>query len=183
MIFTSRKILLYKWETCAAYFHSHLYRVSFEPNAKRPTMALTEHSHMVPKLAVAVLFTYALYSLLLRISLARKRRAFANEKGALPAPQYPQYDKRFGYDLFKENMRAFKQRNFLNTSLNRFREMGVNTYEFIALGRRMYNTTEPENLKAIQAVDFKNWGLGSRRKTGFRPLLGDGEWAGPSDRC
>lgn len=40
----------------------------------------------------------------------------------------------------------------------------------------MHATLEPENLKTIQAVDHKKWGLGTRRKIGFRPLLGDGEF-------
>lgn len=39
----------------------------------------------------------------------------------------------------------------------------------------MHATLEPENLKTIQAIDHKKWGLGTRRKIGFRPLLGDGE--------
>ena len=42
------------------------------------------------------------------------------------------------------------------------------------LGRHAYFTIEPENLKTIQAVEFKKWGLGSRRKTAFDPLLGAG---------
>lgn len=41
----------------------------------------------------------------------------------------------------------------------------------------MHATLEPENLKTIQAVDHKKWGLGTRRKIGFRPLLGDGEFS------
>ena len=76
--------------------------------------------------------------------------------------------------MFRQNMSAFKNHHFLETSYNRFREMGVNTFQFVALGRKIMITVEPENLKTIQAVNFKHWGLGSRRKVGFRPLLGDG---------
>ena len=36
-------------------------------------------------------------------------------------------------------------------------------------------TIEPENLKSIQAIDFKKWGLGTRRKVAFEPLLGHGK--------
>ena len=35
-------------------------------------------------------------------------------------------------------------------------------------------TVEPDNLKTILALDFKKWGLGSRRKNAFVPLLGHG---------
>lgn len=80
-----------------------------------------------------------------------------------------------GWDLFRENLRAFKQGNFLPLSYKRFQDIGVNTYHVMVLGRGVYLTTEPENLKTIQAIEFKKWGLGSRRKIGFRPLLGDGK--------
>ena len=35
-------------------------------------------------------------------------------------------------------------------------------------------TVEPTNLKVIQALEHKKWGLGGRRVRAFRPLLGDG---------
>lgn len=126
------------------------------------------------KLAIGVVGVLVLYQLIIRLNLSRKRQAFAREKGCLPAPVYPQWDKVFGWDIFRQNIRAFKEKNFLPLSYSRFQQMGTNTYQFVALGLRMHVTTEPENLKAIQAVDFKKWGLGKRRMEGFRPLLGDG---------
>jgi hypothetical protein len=36
-------------------------------------------------------------------------------------------------------------------------------------------TLEPQNLKVIQALDHKKWGLGQRRVTAFKPLLGNGK--------
>jgi len=36
-------------------------------------------------------------------------------------------------------------------------------------------TIEPANLKVMQALEHRKWGLGGRRKVAFRPLLGDGE--------
>lgn len=136
-------------------------------------MAFADLHHTV-KLALVFANVFIVYQLVVAFNLARKRRAIAREKGCLPAPIYPQWDRVFGCDLFRHNMRAFHQRHFLELSYNRFRQMGVNTYFFVALGRRMHVTIEPENLKTIQAVEFKKWGLGKRRKIGFRPLLGDG---------
>ncbi|KAI6842745.1 putative P450 monooxygenase [Hortaea werneckii] len=52
--------------------------------------------------------------------------------------------------------------------------MGVNTMQINLLGRHAHLTVEPENLKVIQALEHKKWQLGTRRKFGFRPLLGDG---------
>ena len=66
----------------------------------------------------------------------------------------------------------------------RFERIGLNTFQFRAGGRSVYTTIEPENLKAIQSLDFKNWGLGEQRKSLFAPFLGAGifttdgkEWA------
>lgn len=131
--------------------------------------------HHTARLAIVLVGALIAYQLIATLNLARKRRALAREKGCLPSPQYPQRDRVFGIDLFRESMRAFKEHKFLETSIKRFERMGVNTYHFVALGRRMYITIEPENLKTIQATEFKKWGLGKRRKIGFRPLLGDGK--------
>ena len=127
------------------------------------------------KLALGLVGVFIVYQLFTQLNLSRKRRALAREKGCLPAPAYPQWEKIVGWDLFRQNIRAFRSKNFLEVSYKRFQEMGVNTYQFVALGSRMYTTIEPENLKTIQAVEFKKWGLGKRRMEGFRPLLGDGE--------
>jgi hypothetical protein len=124
-------------------------------------------------LGVGALFiTYAIVQ---RLTTARRRQAVAREKGCLPPPAYPQWDTVLGVDIFRENIRALKAHNFLDTAYKRFHRMGVNTYQMMALGRRFINTTEPENLKTIQAINFKQWGLGGRRKVAFRPFLGDGK--------
>lgn len=112
------------------------------------------------KLAVGVLGAFFLYQLVTSLNLSRKRRAYARSKGCLPAPAYPQWDKVFGWDMFSQNIKALKAHNFLDLSYRRFQQMGVNTYQFVALGLRMHVTIEPENLKVIQAVEFKKWGLG-----------------------
>ena len=127
------------------------------------------------KAAIGLTGVFIIYQLFQQLTVGRKRRALAREKGCLPAPEYPQWEKVLGYDLFKQNIQGFKAHNALDISYNRFRTMGVNTFQFIALGRRLHTTIEPENLKTIQAVEFKKWGLGSRRKVSFRPLLGDGK--------
>ena len=130
---------------------------------------------LTAQVAIGVATCFLVYRIYLQLALRQKRHALAREKGCLPSPQLPQRDKIFGWDVFKQNTGAFKNKHFLELSYQRFQMMGVNTYQFVALGRRMHVTIEPENLKTIQAIEFKKWGLGRRRKAGFRPLLGDGE--------
>jgi cytochrome P450 len=52
--------------------------------------------------------------------------------------------------------------------------MGTNSWSFKFGTRKFVMTVEPENLKAMQATDFKNWSLGQRRKSAFVPFLGHG---------
>lgn len=93
----------------------------------------------------------------------------------LPAPWAKGFrDRILGYDLFRQNLRAIKEHRALERGQQRFHETNANTMQMVLLGRHVHFTTEPENLKHIQAIDFKKWSLGSRRKYGFRPLLGDG---------
>lgn len=132
------------------------------------------HFSGLSKLAFSAVVLLIVYQLVQFLNLSRKRRAYARSKGALPPRQWPQREQILGYELFKENIRALKDHNFLTTGYDRFQQMGVNTFVVVALGRKIYTTIEPENLKTIQAVDFKKWGLGERRKVAFRPLLGSG---------
>ena len=128
------------------------------------------------KLALILSGTFIIYQLVVQLAAIRKRRAIAREKGCLPPPIFPQWETILGIDLFRSNMRAIKAHSFLELSYNRFIEMGVNTMQFVALGRKIIITIEPENLKTIQDIEFKKWCLVTRRKVGFRPLLGDVEF-------
>ena len=137
-------------------------------------MDLANLSHTA-KLLLGLTGAFIAYQVFIQLTLGRQRRALIRQKGALPSPSWPQWETLLGIDMFRQNMRLFKTHRFQEVTLERFRKMGVNTFQFVALGRRVHITIEPENLKTIQAVNFKQWGLGSRRKIGFRPFLGDGK--------
>lgn len=126
------------------------------------------------KLALILTTIFILYTLFTQLTVGRRRRALARSKGCLPPPAYPQWDKVFGIDVFRQNIAALKAHTILERGQQRFHEMGVTTMSIMALGRHFHFTLEPENLKTIQAIDSKKWGLGTRRKLAFRPLLGDG---------
>ncbi|KAF2215909.1 hypothetical protein CERZMDRAFT_109751 [Cercospora zeae-maydis SCOH1-5] len=126
------------------------------------------------KAVVGLALLYAIYQLATSLDRWSKRRALKREKGCLDAPKWPQKDPVLGLDVFFDNIAALKARNLLEVTADRFRAAGVNTFQLKALGRRIHTTIEPENLKVIQAIDHKKWSLGTRRKVGFRPLLGDG---------
>lgn len=119
---------------------------------------------------------YTIYHTISALDLWNRRRAFKRDRGVQDAPRLPQKDPILGLDLFFENIASLKNHTLLETTASRFRDTGFNTFRLVALGRHMHATLEPENLKTIQAIDHKKWGLGTRRKIGFRPLLGDGEF-------
>ncbi|KAK4503864.1 hypothetical protein PRZ48_004779 [Zasmidium cellare] len=117
---------------------------------------------------------YLLYLLVASITLWSKRRAFKREKGVMAVPWYQAADPIFGIDVVRGNIKNLKEHKLLERSHERFDIMGVNTFQINVLDRHIHVTREPENLKVIQAVDFKKWTLGRRRKIDFAPLLGSG---------
>lgn len=131
-----------------------------------------------PHLAKAAVFlgtVFILYTLAQQLVLYRSRAALRQASGAQSAPKYPQTDRIYGFDLFRDSLKAFKEHRMLPRSQERFNIVGATTFSLKVLGRTMIMTTEPQNLKTIQALEHKKWGLGERRKVAFKPLLGDGK--------
>ncbi|EME45917.1 hypothetical protein DOTSEDRAFT_70063 [Dothistroma septosporum NZE10] len=126
------------------------------------------------KAIVGLVAVYIIYQLFVSTTSWTRRRAFKRQRGVLEAPKLPQWDRIYGIDLFLENIKALKEHRLLELAYGRFTKTGINTMQFTALGRHLHMTIEPENLKTIQAIDQKKWGLGERRKVGFMPLLGVG---------
>ncbi|OCK74977.1 putative P450 monooxygenase [Lepidopterella palustris CBS 459.81] len=120
---------------------------------------------------VCILTFRQLYTALL---LVRKRQVICREKGVLPAPWYPFWDRLFGIDLLIKNTKVRKEHRVLEQQFTRFREMNANTFRLVLLGRHIHYTIEAENLKHILALEFKKWSVGSRRILGLAPLLGQG---------
>jgi hypothetical protein len=129
----------------------------------------------VAKAAILLSAVYIAYQIYQALTLGRKRRAIQRERGTLPVRWLPTLKDRFmGIDLFLQNVKAIKEHRILELATSRFTKMGTNTVHIKMLGRHVYSTLEPENLKVIQAVEHKKWSLGSRRIFAFRPLLGVG---------
>lgn len=126
------------------------------------------------QVALTAIALYLTYQTIDSLAVWRRREAIRREKGVLSARRMPQIDPFFGIDIFMQNMKALKSHTLLETVHRRFKKLGVNTFQMKVLGRQLHFTTEPENLKTIQAIDAKKWSLGRRRKEGFRPLLGIG---------
>jgi hypothetical protein len=93
--------------------------------------------------------------------------------GCQPAVGYPHRERILGLDLLWILMKSLRNHRFLEKT----REIvyqGRNTIEYLALGNKAIITIEPENVKTILSLKFRDFGLGKPRKQSLRPLFGDG---------
>jgi cytochrome P450 len=102
--------------------------------------------------------------------IAYKHRQLARSLSCKPAHVAPSGP--FGLVAFYQGTQAVKERTWLPWTEAEFRKHG-NTFMRPVLGRDIFMTCEPENVKAILATQFTDFGLGNRYQH-FMPLLGDG---------
>jgi hypothetical protein len=147
--------------------------VPITPIATEPPNTM---DHLLVKAGAFLATIYFLYALARSITLHHSRSAFKRSTGAQSAKPYPQWERIIGWDMFKDSLQAFREHRMLERSQERHRITGATTFNIMVLGRSTTMTLEPQNLKVIQALDHKKWGLGRRRKTAFKPFLGDGKY-------
>lgn len=121
---------------------------------------------------------YTLFALLLVAALARKLYTyisvarFKRKHGCKPANKIPQWETIVGYEAFKKQGIAAKEKRLLEMARTRYDTVG-NTWSVSIVGKTFYNTVETENIKAVLATNFKDFGLGTRQEA-FGALLGQG---------
>jgi len=84
----------------------------------------------------------------------------------------PQSERIIGYANYKDQVANSKAKKVLPAGLERFNKNG-DTYTLVAMGRKLWFTREPENVKALLATNFKDFGIGSRFRN-LGTLLGQG---------
>jgi hypothetical protein len=97
---------------------------------------------------------------------------FSKVHGCQEAPQMPQSERIIGYDNFKRQVAMFKAKQLLPDGVRRFENVG-DTFSVVSMGRKLWVTREPENVKAILATNFKDFGIGQRFRA-LGALLGQG---------
>ncbi|RLL96454.1 hypothetical protein CFD26_104923 [Aspergillus turcosus] len=78
----------------------------------------------------------------------------------------------FGISAFLRLGKAVKEKRWIEFIAEQYGNYG-NTWTQTIFGRPLVATIEPENLKALLATQFNDFGLGTRHRE-FYPLLGDG---------
>lgn len=104
---------------------------------------------------------------------ARARKDMAAAHGCRPvAARYAHKDPVLGLDLLLSNIKKFNEHKICETATDRFRILG-NTFEANIVGKVGIFTIEPENVKTILSLKFKDYCIGHRSGP-FAPLLGQG---------
>jgi cytochrome P450 len=128
-------------------------------------------------IAAGALLSYILYT---RIGLYLSRRRFIKENGCKPCRSRFNKDPFLGIDVIKVMARNSKKHIMLQENKKRFEKLG-NTFLTRGVTLPIIATCEPENVKTILSLKFKDFSLGNR-KPGFAPLLGHGIFNADGER-
>lgn len=120
-------------------------------------------------IAAGALLSYFLYT---RITLYLARQRIKKENGCQPCTAVFNKDPIFGSDVMRMMMRNSKKRILLQENQKRFEKMG-NTFWTRGVTMPIIATCEPENVKTILSLKFKDYSFGNRA-VAFTPLLGHG---------
>lgn len=127
------------------------------------------------------ILSYSARSIWGTISIIKARRKFRAEKGCYPVTcQLPLRDPIFGIDFILDLIRLFKEKRFLSTFANQYYGKIGNTFSISRGTQQTIFTVEPENIKTVLAVNFKDFGLGFRLPL-FSPVTGRGIFAVDGD--
>lgn len=86
---------------------------------------------------------------------------FSKAHGCKPAPLWPQAERIIGLGFYKEQHGHRDNKKLLQAGADRFKKIG-HTFEVRELGITRVSTDDPENIKALLATNFKDFGLGPR---------------------
>ena len=127
---------------------------------------------------LASIFFYVIYRVHWELTTGASRRALIKKHGCEPIKRNPDYNyfpnNVIGYRTLLENIAGINQHNFLELIRNRYIRLGNNTMMQRMIFTDMIQTIEPDNLKTMLSVNFKDFSLGDRRTSALIPFLGHG---------
>lgn len=83
----------------------------------------------------------------------------SNARGCSSIPRYPQKDPILGGDVALSMAKALKENGFLLWLKTLHSNMPSKTFTINFLGTRMIYTIEPENMKAMSAINWRDFGI------------------------
>lgn len=121
--------------------------------------------------------SYIIYT---RATLYLARRRFKKENGCQPCTSRFHKDPLFGLDVLKVMSYNAKHHILLRENKKRFETYG-NTFHNRMINMPLIVTCEPENIKTILSLKFKDYSFGNRQAA-FTPLLGHGIFNADGER-
>ena len=107
-----------------------------------------------------------------RIATHLAAARFKRKHGCKPEHKLPQFERIIGYGLYRTQVNATKEKKILEVGYKRYQDNGI-TWSGSFMGKTFFNTIDPENVKAILASNFNDFGIGQRLDA-FGALLGRG---------
>jgi cytochrome P450 len=128
-------------------------------------------------IAAGALISYFLYT---RITLYLIRQRIIRENGCKACPNVFNKDPILGLDVLKVMKYNSENHIVLEENKKRFQRLG-NTFHSRIITLPLIATCEPENIKTILSLKFKDYSFGNRH-TAFTPLLGHGIFNADGER-
>lgn len=122
--------------------------------------------------------TWIIYKSISILYVRRQHAIKSRKLDCEPAPLWPATH--LGISTIKQMMAAQKAGRFpaylreREEVLSESQDRPVHTMRLSILGNEAHFTSDPKNIQALLATQFKDFGLGSARIGNFGPLMGDG---------
>lgn len=140
--------------------------------------AMWSHHHLLPAVLAGAVF---LVLLVRTVSTYRSRRKFKLQHGCQPIRnRYRHRDPVLGIDFLFFQFRTAAAGRILEYQHERSLKYGP-TFDMYLMADRFINTTDPENIKTVLALRFKDYDLGLR-KSSMHHFLGDGIFCSDGER-
>ncbi len=124
------------------------------------------------KLPVVAVCSYSVYFIYRKISTYISHSRFKREHGCQSPTRFPQSERIIGLGLLLQIRRNTKALRNLEAFTEWFESHGQ-TWTLTVFGQTVLLTRDPENVKAILATQFEDFGIGQRVDL-LSPLLGKG---------
>ncbi|MCJ1280132.1 hypothetical protein MMC21_007959 [Puttea exsequens] len=120
-----------------------------------------------------ILFLALLYTVSVIIPIQLHQRKIRLEHNCQPLRKYRTRDPILGIDWIWGNISALRSKTYLKTIRNRFHATGSTTFRVRVLHQKAIFTIEPENIKTLLSLRFRNFSLAYRSSI-MSALLGKG---------
>lgn len=131
---------------------------------------LEDVSRVPASLVLGALFLGLVYSLIQRFKIEARRRNLISSHGCKPPTKFPVWDPVFGIDVMYKMVKVHRNKTMLSTMRARHAQYGI-TFSSRLANVATISTIEPENIKAILSVNFKDFHVGLPRRRAFGPVV------------